>query len=207
MLRFRAIWAGRHRRSTTASQLCQRSPQWRPRAVCWPEYASRRSVRPGARESTFSGERDLARGVARGSCTSRIPTFSQVARKCRNHCRTPVRDGKLMAQQQVLEHQVLAWAHPGEHGREQQPKQCKHRLSIADRQPVRGFALLQPLLQGSSHSRCQAALKPAYAPRQAETLQPNCGSQTCHLALVHARPANLAWARSAAPSQCRTCVL
>ena len=37
-----------------------------------------------------------------------------------------------MAQQQILEHEVLAWAHPGQDGREQQPEQFKHALSIAD---------------------------------------------------------------------------
>ena len=41
-------------------------------------------------------------------------------------------DGELMAQEQVLEHEVLARACPGQGGREQQPEQFEHAYSIAD---------------------------------------------------------------------------
>jgi len=37
-----------------------------------------------------------------------------------------------MAQEQALKHEVLARAHPGQDGREQQPEQVEHGLSIAD---------------------------------------------------------------------------
>jgi hypothetical protein len=37
-----------------------------------------------------------------------------------------------MAQQQVLKDEVLAQAHPGQDGREQQPEQFEHTLSITD---------------------------------------------------------------------------
>ena len=37
-----------------------------------------------------------------------------------------------MAQQQVLEHEVVARPRPGQHGREQQPEQIEHAFSIAD---------------------------------------------------------------------------
>jgi hypothetical protein len=40
-------------------------------------------------------------------------------------------DGKLMAQQQVLEHEVLARAQPGQGGHEHEPQQVKHAHSIA----------------------------------------------------------------------------
>ena len=39
---------------------------------------------------------------------------------------------QLMAQEQVLEHEILARMHPGQNGREQQPEQFKHAFSIAD---------------------------------------------------------------------------
>jgi hypothetical protein len=38
----------------------------------------------------------------------------------------------LVAQQQVLEHEVPAWARPAKDGRGHQPEQFKHTLSIAD---------------------------------------------------------------------------
>jgi hypothetical protein len=38
----------------------------------------------------------------------------------------------LLAQQQVLEHEVLAWASPRKSGREEQPEQFEHSISIAD---------------------------------------------------------------------------
>src|SRR5919199_532219 len=37
-----------------------------------------------------------------------------------------------MAQEQVLEDEVVARPYPGQGGREYEPEQCKHRLSIAD---------------------------------------------------------------------------
>ena len=53
-------------------------------------------------------------------------------------------DGELMAQEQVLEHEVLPRASRGQGAGEQQPEEFEHDLSIADRQPVRGFAASQP---------------------------------------------------------------
>jgi hypothetical protein len=47
-----------------------------------------------------------------------------------------------MAQQQVLEHEVLARPCPGQDGREQEPDKFKHAFSIADHL-VRGFAAPQ----------------------------------------------------------------
>jgi hypothetical protein len=44
----------------------------------------------------------------------------------------PSQDGELMAQEQILEHEVLARACPGQDGREQQPEQFEHAFSIAD---------------------------------------------------------------------------
>jgi hypothetical protein len=38
----------------------------------------------------------------------------------------------LVAQQQVLEHKVLVWANPRKNGREEQPEEFEHILSIAD---------------------------------------------------------------------------
>jgi hypothetical protein len=37
-----------------------------------------------------------------------------------------------MVQEQVLEDQILAWAHNGLHGCEQEPENVKHGASIAD---------------------------------------------------------------------------
>jgi hypothetical protein len=37
-----------------------------------------------------------------------------------------------MAQQQVLEHEVVVWASPRNNGREEQPEEFEHALSIAD---------------------------------------------------------------------------
>ena len=37
-----------------------------------------------------------------------------------------------MAQEQILEHEIMARACPGQDGREQQPEQFKHAYSIAD---------------------------------------------------------------------------
>jgi hypothetical protein len=42
-------------------------------------------------------------------------------------------DGELMAQEQVLEHEVLARACPGQGGREQQPEQFEHASKSTDR--------------------------------------------------------------------------
>src|SRR5437588_5175923 len=41
-------------------------------------------------------------------------------------------DSQLMAQQQVLEHEILARTHPGQDGREQQPQEFEHAFSMAD---------------------------------------------------------------------------
>jgi hypothetical protein len=41
-----------------------------------------------------------------------------------------------MAQKQVLEDQILAWAHRGLHGREEEPENVKHGVSIADPHPL-----------------------------------------------------------------------
>jgi hypothetical protein len=38
----------------------------------------------------------------------------------------------LVPRQQVLEQEILARAYPGQDGREQQPEEFKHVLSIAD---------------------------------------------------------------------------
>ena len=46
-------------------------------------------------------------------------------------------DRELMAQQQVLEHEVLVRACPGQDGREQEPEQFKLAFSIADFMCVR----------------------------------------------------------------------
>jgi hypothetical protein len=37
-----------------------------------------------------------------------------------------------MTQQQVLEHEILAWTNAGQDGREDHPEEFKHVLSIAD---------------------------------------------------------------------------
>ena len=58
-------------------------------------------------------------------------------------------DGELVAEEQVLEHEVVAGAHPGQHGRGQEPDEFEHILSIADLRPIevlpaqdgRGFAV------------------------------------------------------------------
>jgi hypothetical protein len=44
-------------------------------------------------------------------------------------------DGELMAQEQVLEHEVLARAQPGPDGREEQAEQFEHAVSMADLRP------------------------------------------------------------------------
>src|SRR5438128_3926970 len=49
-------------------------------------------------------------------------------------------DGELMAQQQVLEYEILARTNPGQDCREQQPDDFQHALSIADLWRARGFA-------------------------------------------------------------------
>src|ERR671936_628487 len=41
-------------------------------------------------------------------------------------------DGELMAQEQVLEYEVVARVNAGQDGREQEPEQFKHAFSIAD---------------------------------------------------------------------------
>ena len=41
-------------------------------------------------------------------------------------------DGELVAQQPVLEHEILARAHQDQHGREQEPEEFEHTLRIAD---------------------------------------------------------------------------
>jgi hypothetical protein len=48
-----------------------------------------------------------------------------------------------MAEQQVLEDEVLGRACPGEDGRDQQPQQFKHALRIADVRSAEGFAAAQ----------------------------------------------------------------
>jgi hypothetical protein len=37
-----------------------------------------------------------------------------------------------VAHEQILEHEVLAWAHPGQGTRGQQPEQFEHILSLAE---------------------------------------------------------------------------
>jgi hypothetical protein len=54
----------------------------------------------------------------------------------------PSRYGELMAQQQVLQHEVLARAHRGHHGHEQEPEEFEHAFSMAD-SGARGFAASQ----------------------------------------------------------------
>jgi hypothetical protein len=49
----------------------------------------------------------------------------------------------LVAQQQVLEDEVLARANRGKEGGEQEPEEFEHVLSIVD-QAVRGFATPHP---------------------------------------------------------------
>src|SRR6266704_2030861 len=44
----------------------------------------------------------------------------------------PGEHGELMVQEQVLEDQILAWAHRGLRGCEQEPENVKHGISIAD---------------------------------------------------------------------------
>ena len=41
-------------------------------------------------------------------------------------------NGELVAQEQVLEHEVVARAYPGQDGREQEPEQFKYAFSIAE---------------------------------------------------------------------------
>jgi hypothetical protein len=55
----------------------------------------------------------------------------------------PRQDGKLMAQEQVLEHKVLVRTYPGQDVRDQQPEQFEHTFSVADSAAVRGSALPQ----------------------------------------------------------------
>jgi hypothetical protein len=43
--------------------------------------------------------------------------------------------GDSMAQEQILEREVLAWTHPGQNGRSEKPEQFEHALSIADLRP------------------------------------------------------------------------
>ena len=57
----------------------------------------------------------------------------------------PSQDGELMAQQQVLDYEVMARAHPGEDGRDQQPEEFEHALSIGDLRPARELAAPQPV--------------------------------------------------------------
>jgi hypothetical protein len=52
-----------------------------------------------------------------------------------------------MAQQQVLDHEVLARANAGQDAREREPEQFKHTLSIAD---IRRRELLPPHNQSGS---------------------------------------------------------
>jgi hypothetical protein len=52
-------------------------------------------------------------------------------------------DAELVAQEQVLEHEVVARAHPGKDGRGQQPEQFEHAFSIADPALARGLAARQ----------------------------------------------------------------
>jgi hypothetical protein len=70
-------------------------------------------------------------GIIRSVCAypARCSTMPLAQRPCSSRSG---QDGELVAQQQILEHEVLAWAHPGQDGREQQPEQFKHALSIAD---------------------------------------------------------------------------
>ena len=44
----------------------------------------------------------------------------------------PGHDSELMTQQEVLEREILAWTNAGQDGREEQPDEFKHGLSIAD---------------------------------------------------------------------------
>ena len=53
---------------------------------------------------------------------------------------------ELVTQQQILEHEVLARAHPGQDCHEQQPDEFQHAFSIADQWRARGFAAPQPTL-------------------------------------------------------------
>ena len=66
----------------------------------------------------------------------------------------PGEDGELMAQQQVLEHEIVAWAHPGQDGRGHAPEPFEHVLSIANLARAR-FALVQSC---SWSRRCWAGL-------------------------------------------------
>jgi hypothetical protein len=73
----------------------------------------------------------------------------------------PGQDGELMTQQQVLDHEVVAWAQRGQDGREQQPEQFKHALRIADSaratfcrptpRPTTGPIRRRPVLNGLHH--------------------------------------------------------
>src|SRR6266487_9654 len=47
----------------------------------------------------------------------------------------PGEHGELMVQEQVLEDQILAWAHNGLHGCEEEPENVMHGVSIADLPP------------------------------------------------------------------------
>src|ERR687886_2603518 len=61
---------------------------------------------------------------------------------------------ELMVQQQVLEHEVLAWANAGQDGRQEQPDEFKHVLSIAD---LRRARVLPP----DTHTRSAPWVRPA----------------------------------------------
>ena len=58
---------------------------------------------------------------------------------------TPPAYGRDPTHDDVAHHEVVARAHPGQDGRDEQPEQFEHVLSIADRQPVRCSAVPHPL--------------------------------------------------------------
>jgi hypothetical protein len=77
-------------------------------------------------------------GVRRHECQVLAPTCAKPASQHPEHLVPDAKpgawadasrsgeDGKLMAQEQILEHQVLAWPYPGQKGHDQHPEQFTH---------------------------------------------------------------------------------
>jgi hypothetical protein len=85
------------------------------------------------------------RGARAGWHTIGEPKTGSTLSEVRSRARRRVRGGpgqhpELVAQQDVLEDEVLARAHPGNDACEQEPDEFEHVLSIADLPLARGFA-------------------------------------------------------------------
>ncbi len=73
-----------------------------------------------------------------------------------------------MAQEQVLEHEVLARAHPGQDGREEQPEQFEHASQHRRSTPARGFAAARPLHAHRFHLILQVTMTEGHSIKQVE---------------------------------------